>query len=116
MKKETSLTTQQLLQMDASDIAKKIQNRDITSEQITTVLINHIKNINASLNAVVENRFDLALEEAKEKDKHIATVDFNKNPLYGVPISIKESFHVKGMKTTGGIFHRKDLIMSTDAE
>src|SRR5699024_1719466 len=37
-------------------------------------------------------------------------------PLYGVPISIKESFDVIGMKTTGGIVHRKDIIMSKDAD
>src|SRR5699024_3954985 len=43
-------------------------------------------------------------------------VNLDAYPLYGVPISIKESFHVKGMKTTGGITHRKDIMMSYDAE
>lgn len=116
MIKETTLTKHQLLQLDAFDIATKIKNRQITSEKITVTLINHIQNVNDSLNAVVEDRFDLALQEAKEKDRHIDAVDFSKQPLYGVPISMKESFHVKDMKTTGGIFHRKDLIMSADAE
>src|SRR5699024_11086350 len=31
------------------------------------------------------------------------------------PISIKESFNVSGMKTTGGIIHRQDIIKSRDA-
>lgn len=114
----TNVTKDDLLQLDAVAIAEKIKNRELTSEQITRALINHIKIVNNSLNAVVEERFDLALQEALEKDENIAhnRIDFTKKPLYGVPISIKESFHVKGMKTTGGIFHRKDLIMSTDAK
>lgn len=116
MIEETSLTKHQWLQLDAVAIAEKIRCREITCEQITTVLIDHIKNVNGLLNAVVEDRFDQALQEAKEKDKHIDQVNFNKQPLYGVPISIKESFHVKGMKTTGGISHRKDIMMAIDAE
>lgn len=107
--------TEELLDLDAVAISQKIQSGKITSEKITSILIDHIKRVNGSLNAVVEERFNLALEEAKEKDRLVDQVDFNKQPLYGVPISIKESFNVKGMKTTGGIVHRKDLIMSKDA-
>src|SRR5699024_1002813 len=36
-------------------------------------------------------------------------------PLYGVPISIKECFDVKGMHTTGGIVHKKDIVKTEDA-
>src|SRR5699024_9456024 len=110
------ISREDLLNLDAVAIAEKIRNRDITSEQITSTLINHIIQVNDSLNAVVEDRFELALEEAREKDKQIDQADFTKQVLYGVPISMKESFNVKGMKTTGGIAHRKDIIMSSDAK
>src|SRR5690625_2826226 len=118
MMEKMNISKIELLQFDAVAIAEKIKHRKITSEQITTTLIEHIKNVNDSLNAVVEERFDLAIQEAIGKDKEIAQnkVDFKQQPLFGVPISIKESFHVKGMKTTGGISHRKDLIMSSDAD
>src|SRR5690625_243109 len=105
-----------LLNLDATEIAELIKNRHVTSEEVTRTLINHIKQVNPSLNAVVENRFDEALEEAKQMDKNLDQTNLDHMPLYGVPISIKESLHVKGMKTTGGIVHRKDLIMSQDAE
>lgn len=116
MTKLTNHLNRDLLQLDAIALAEKIKNREITSYEITETLIEHIKIVNQSLNAVVEERFESALEEAKEKDREINKVNFDVQPLYGVPISIKESFHVKGMKTTGGIVHRKDLIMSEDAD
>lgn len=105
-----------LLQYDATDIAAFIRYGQITSEEITLTLIEHIQEVNKELNAVVEERFDKALAEAKAADKRIHTVSFQQQPLYGVPISIKEALHVKGMKTTGGISHRKDIIMSQDAD
>src|SRR5690625_2392771 len=92
-----------LLNLDGTEIATLIKDRQITSEEITATLINHIKHINPTLNAVVEDRFDEAILEAKQMDQNINNVNFSEKPLYGVPISIKESFHVKGMKTTGGV-------------
>src|SRR5690625_1826275 len=105
-----------LLHYDATDIASFIRNKQISSEEITLTLIDHILEVNKELNAVVEERFSKALDEAREADKHIHSASLQHRPLYGVPISIKESLHVKGMKTTGGISHRKDIIMSHDAD
>lgn len=105
-----------LLNLDATEIAALIKDGQLTSEEVTTTLINHIQTINDNLNAVVEERFSEAIEESKIADKNIHQTNFTHKPLYGVPISIKESLHVKGMKTTGGIVHRKDIIMSKDAD
>src|SRR5690625_886851 len=104
-----------LLHLDGTQIAELIREKTLTIEEITIAHIQHIKNINKELNAVVEDRFEEALKEAKEKDNNIEQINFNEQPLYGVPISIKESFHVKGMKTTGGVYHRKDIMRNKDA-
>lgn len=63
---------------------------------------------------MVENRFEDALEEAKQYDQNKHQ---NKNgKLAGIPISVKEAFNVAKMKTTGGLEHRQDLIAREDAE
>ncbi|HLR72454.1 MAG TPA: amidase [Pseudogracilibacillus sp.] len=104
-----------LLNLDATEIADLIKSGQLTSKEVTVELIDHIKKVNPTLNAVVEDRFHEAISEAEQMDQHIHRVDLSTKPLYGVPVSIKESLHVKGMKTTGGVVHRKDLIMSNDA-
>lgn len=109
-----SVTRHDTLNLDATTIAKKIKEKKLSIEEVTKTYIEHIKQINPIINAVVEDRFEEALEEAKQMDKNIDTHSYDK-PLYGVPISIKESFNVNGMKTTGGIIHRQDIIKSKDA-
>lgn len=106
----------QLLPLQASEIASLIRSRQITSEACVSVFIDHIEAVNPQLNAVVETRFEDALAEAKAADDAIGSADFTEQPLYGVPISVKESLHVKGMQTTGGLVHRKDIMMTEDAD
>src|SRR5699024_9351617 len=40
---------------------------------------------------------------------------FQDQPLFGVPVSIKESIDVESMKTTGGLHYRSDLMMTENA-
>lgn len=105
----------QLIDMDATAIASAIQKQEITSTEATLAYIKHITEQNPTINALVEERFKKALEEARDMD---TIVDRNGliGPLHGVPISIKESLHVTEMKTTGGLEHRQDLISKEDAE
>lgn len=114
MNNKTTPSLTDLLNMDATAIAQKIRKKELTIEQITKTYIEHIQHANPALNAVVEERFDAALAEAREKDKHFPS-DIDNYPLYGVPITVKESFDVSDMKTTGGLIHLKDHIATTDA-
>ncbi|WP_152655045.1 amidase [Oceanobacillus sp. CFH 90083] len=104
-----------ILKMDATSIASAIKKKQLTSVEAVTVFIEQIKAVNPSINAVVEERFSEALHEAQEADNLLQN-NISLGKLHGVPISIKESFHVKGMKTTGGLEHRQDLIYQEDAE
>lgn len=100
-----------ILQMDATSIAKEIRNGNLTSLEVTQAYITHIKRANPSLNTLVEDRFDEALAEAKEKDAQTG----ERGALHGVPISIKEAYDVSGMKTTGGLVKWKERIRNSDA-
>ena len=106
---------QSVLDLDATELAKMIRNKEITSREATEAFISHIKQVNPSINFLVEDRFQKALAEADKADRRIAE---NKavGKLFGVPISMKESFHVAGMKTTSGLLSRKEAVRKNDAE
>ena len=46
--------------------------------------------------------FDFALHTAKRLDQYYAKNGIVKGPLHGLPISLKDQFHVKGYDTTMG--------------
>ena len=46
--------------------------------------------------------FDKALERARELDASYAETGVTAGPLHGLPISLKDQFHVKGVDTTMG--------------
>ena len=54
------------------------------------------------LNAVIARRFDAARAEAYAVDAARARGE-TLGPLAGVPITVKEQFHVEGMATTFGL-------------
>src|SRR5699024_1450630 len=110
----TDYTTESLLKMDATEIASLIRDNKLTSVFITNVYINHIQKINTILYAVVETRYQDALREAEQYDLEKTTIK-RILPLYGVPISIKACLDGKGMHTTGGIVHKKDIVKTEDA-
>ena len=110
-----SADTGSILEMDATLLAEKIRNREISSLEATETYIEHLQKINPVLNCLVEERFEQARSEAQEADRKLQAGNAA-GRLFGVPISMKDSFDVNGMRTTGGLVHRRDAIQDTDAE
>lgn len=75
-----------------------------TSEEIVTAYINRVKQVNPLLNAVVEERYRAALDEARDVDRRIAEARskggveelVGGRPLLGVPFTVKESCSLGG--------------------
>ncbi|KAL8657679.1 MAG: hypothetical protein Q9226_001671, partial [Calogaya cf. arnoldii] len=51
-------------------------------------------------NNLLEIFFDQALEQAQRLDQHMDKTNQTIGPLYGLPISLKDQFHVKGVETS----------------
>ncbi|XP_035731808.1 fatty-acid amide hydrolase 2-B-like isoform X2 [Vespa mandarinia] len=104
-----------LFKMSATLLAEKIRLREITSQELVEAYIQRIKQVNPILNAVIEDRFQEALEEAKICDKNIRNNEITipelkkQKPLYGIPFTVKESCMLKGLSYTGGSYGRKGI-------
>jgi fatty acid amide hydrolase 2 len=84
--------------------------------------IQRCEEVNPLINAIVENRFEDALEEAKQVDADIAnqlrTIEQMEKdlPLLGLPITVKESIGVTGMSHQGGRVYLKKKIAREDSD
>ena len=87
--------------MPAWEMAEKIKTQELSSQEITEILIERIEKINPIINAYCTPTFDMAREMAKRADDRV-----RKNekipPLNGVPTSIKDLMPMKGVRTTYG--------------
>ncbi|MDP5275015.1 amidase [Chengkuizengella axinellae] len=99
----------------AGKIAKLIHTGELTSERVTRWLIQRIKQYDPRINSVVNKTLDQLLKEAISADEQIKKGDVC-GPLHGVPITFKESYAVKGMKTTSGFSPLKDYMTDFDAD
>ncbi|CAL1686570.1 unnamed protein product [Lasius platythorax] len=114
--------TDSLFTFSATTLAKKIRQREITCHGVVNAYIQHIKKVNPFLNAVVDNRFDDAIYEAKICDEQLANGKFDieklekEKPLFGVPLTVKECCAVKGCSHTGCSLTLKGMKASCDAE
>lgn len=111
----TQVIKSNILDLDASTLAKKIKHGEISSTEATTIYIEHLKHVNERVNCLVEDRFEEALQEAKEYDA-LREQGNVQGKLFGVPITVKDMFNVVGMKTTSGLVHRANEIENEDAE
>lgn len=106
---------QSILDLDATELAAKIKQGEYTSYDVVSTYVTHLEKANKHINCLTFDRFDLAKQEAREADLAIQSGQVV-GRLHGVPISIKDCFHVAGMATTSGLPHRKDWIEEQDAE
>ncbi|RMZ93029.1 fatty-acid amide hydrolase 2, partial [Brachionus plicatilis] len=110
-----------LLLTPGHTLAEKIRNREVTSEKIVGLFIERIKQIQPILNCVVQERFDQAIEEARQVDQimsnYLIDDKYSKSsaPLLGVPFSCKESIAAKGMPNSSGLVSRKNYTAQEDS-
>jgi len=105
----------ELLTMSAVEMARRIRSGDLSPVDALEAHIRRIEEVNPEINAVIETRFDEAREEAKAAAERLARGGEDLPPLHGVPCTIKDCYAVKGMKWSGGVWARRNIIADCDA-
>ena len=99
--------------LSAFEIAEKIKSKEVSSLELTKHFIDRIEKYDDKINSVVVRIFDQAIEDAKEAYKSLSN-NQNLGPLHGVPMTIKESYNIKGQSTNWGIPEYKGNIAKED--
>jgi fatty acid amide hydrolase 2 len=100
-------------------ISPRFVSPQLSSEAVVREYIRRIRAVEPLLNAVVQDRFEDALNDAKKADSIIAKTSLiyviENYPLLGVPFTVKESIAVKGMSHVGGSLPRVGTTATKDA-
>ena len=106
-------TTQpDLTGLSASELARLIASRQLSATEAVKAHIKRIEELDGRVHAVVVPLFGEALAEAAKADGMSA----QGRPLHGVPVTVKECFHVKGTASTVGLDAKRDHRAGEDAE
>jgi amidase len=84
----------------AGELVAALAARKIGTLELTDVAIARIEATDGPINAVVVRDFDRAREAAKAADAALARGE--RAPLLGLPMTVKESHNVAGLRTTWG--------------
>ena len=102
--------------LSAAVIVARIRSREFTVEAVVLSYLARIKKFNPAINAVTDLRSDEdLLLEAKEKDR---LLDEGRliGELHGLPMTVKDGFNVKGLKTSNGHPLYRKNVADEDAE
>jgi len=82
-------------------LAEQIRSGHLSSEAVVQHFLERIRQHNEKINAVVLVAEEEALARAREADARLARGETG-GPLHGVPLTLKDTWEVRGMTTTAG--------------
>lgn len=100
--------------LSAAEMAKRIRARDISPVELMDAHLAKIEKLNPILNAFVQLDAERARETAREAEDAVMRSN-EVGPLHGVPISIKSSICVEGLRCEAGSKLRSGFVARSDA-
>jgi aspartyl-tRNA(Asn)/glutamyl-tRNA(Gln) amidotransferase subunit A len=93
--------TDALCRESIAALAPQIERRAVSPTELTQATLERIERLNPKLNAFLTVTAEQALEQARGAEAEIAAGNY-RGPLHGIPISLKDLYLTKGIRTTGG--------------
>ena len=90
---------EELIKKPVEELAPLIQNREVSSLELTKAVIDHAESLNEKVNAYVSFRRDEAEKEAEQADREIASGNY-KGMYHGIPMAVKDNIYLKDEVTT----------------
>ncbi len=99
----------------AKKIASLIRSKQISALEVTDHFIARIESLDGAINAVVVRDFERARSRARQLDSARNKLPKKLPPLFGVPMTVKESYDVAGLPSTWGSLSYRNNMAETDA-
>lgn len=92
----------EITETDAIQIVENTSSGQWSAQEVITAFCHRASLAHQLTSCLHETFFDAAVEDAKKLDKCYAQHNNPIGPLHGLPVSLKDQFHVKGVETTMG--------------
>ncbi|KAJ9315160.1 hypothetical protein DTO271D3_4613 [Paecilomyces variotii] len=92
----------EITETDAVGIVERTTLGQWTAVEVTEAFCHRAALAHQLVNCLHEIFFDAAIEDAKKLDAYFSEHKKAVGPLHGLPVSLKDQFHVKGVETTMG--------------
>lgn len=93
----------------AYELVQMIKSRRISPVELMGAVLRRVEELNPRLNAYLTVAGDKAIQAAQQSEVALTRGE-NLGPLHGLPISIKDLFNTKGLRTTYGSLIYKDFV------
>jgi len=104
----------ELCYLSAAAMARRIRDRQLSSEEVVQAHLQRIENVNPRLNAVVQLAGEQALKDARAADAALAHGQ-HLGALHGVPFTVKDWIDAAGLPCTGGDLAFRTRVPAADA-
>ena len=109
----TTVGEADLAYRSASELAALLAQKKVSSVELLEQSIKRIETFDPRINVVVVRDFDRAHDAAKAADKALGRGE--RQPLLGIPMTVKEQYNVAGLPTTWGLSAFKDWRPTEDS-
>src|SRR5690348_17254086 len=96
------------------EIAELIRTRRTSPVEVVEASLRRADELNPVLNAYITVLAEQALAEARAAEREIAAGGY-RGPLHGVPVSVKDIFATRGVRTTSGSRVLAEFVPDEDA-
>ena len=86
-----------LSQLSATELRALLQQRECSAAEVTQSCLRQIERLEPAVKAFVDLQVDNALAQARALDR-----SRTQGPLHGIPVAVKDTVDVKGMRCTWG--------------
>jgi amidase len=100
--------------LPATELARLYRTRKVSPLEVMQAVLARIDAVNPAVNAYVTVARESALAEARRASRLLSRRSSTLPPLHGVPVSIKDLFATKGIRSTWGSLIYKDYVPDAD--
>ena len=108
------MSRDELAQLTIKEASALVQKREVSPVELIDATLERVDRLQPTLNAFITVMHDQARRDARRAEAEIARGRY-KGPLHGIPVSLKDLYYTRGIRTTAGSKVLADFVPDHDS-